>query len=261
MTLWSKQRPPWLAVSSWGRTDDERADPLLPSTLVLASGTYVATARFEGGDAAAAGWPARRGGATATLGGVTADPTYGVATPFTTPTGVTFNTGKSFTAPNNTLGDVAAGEDLVLEAVYKYNSTGGENTVFGKYATGGWLIVGGTATNQLLYYGSNTLNGGAPSQVNGTWYHVMVFVDRNGNSRLYRNGTNLATAVTTTATSMSQASPLNIGAYNNRASGKSGNTIALTQAWVLTSGSVGSDANCDAVAAARYSAAQAAGLP
>lgn len=238
-------------------------EPLLPSSLVLASGTYTAAARFEGTDAAAGGWTEKIGGVTATLGGVTNDPTYGVATPFTTPTAVTFNTGKSFVAPNNTLGDVAAGEDLVLEAIFKYNSNGAENAVAGKYSAGGWLIVGGTATNQLIYYGSNTLNGGAPSLTNGTWYHVMVFIDRDGNSRLYRNtaGTALASTATTTATSMSKATPLNIGAYTNGGSGKSANTIALFQVWNLASGSVGSDANCDAVALARYQAARAKGLP
>lgn len=231
-------------------------EPLLPSSLALASGTYSATARFEGTDAAAGGWPAKVGSTTLSLTGAGADPTYSVATPFSLPTAVDFNTGKSFAAPNNTFSAVAAGQDLVLEAVFKYVSNGAEQAVVGKYV--GWLLVAGTASDQLIYYGAGTLTQ-TPGVTNNTWYHVLIFVDRNGNQRLYRNGTALINGAVS-GVAMDSAVPFTIGSYAGGASGRSNHLIALVQTWVLASGSVGDAANCDAVATTRYAAAQARGF-
>lgn len=253
----------WSVVDSWGRPlggggAAAAVEPLLSSTLVLGSGSYAATARFEGTDASAAGWADRVSGTVLALGGIGTDPTYGVATPFALPTAVDFNTGKSFIAPNNTLLNVTdANADIVLEMVFQFVTNGAENAVAGKYAAGntGPLVVSSTAPGTNVY-GIATFS--LAGLVSGTWYHVILFADRNGNTRLYRN--TLSASAATSAASMNTATPFCIGSYNNGATSKSNSLVALYQQWNIAAGSVGNAADCDAVAAARYATAQANGF-
>lgn len=236
------------------------SEPLLSSTLVLGSGSYAATSRFEGTDASAAGWADKVSGTSLVLGGTTTDPTYGVATPFTVPLAVDFAAGKSFCAPDNTLTNITdANADIVLEYVYKNVAVGVEYAVAGKYASGatGPLVVTSSA-NGTNFYGPAAFS--FAGAINATWYHLMIFVDRNGTTKMYRNAIDAGTSPATAGTSMNTATPFCIGSYNNYASGKSQHQIALVQQWTLAAGSVGSAAESQAVASARYAAAQARGF-
>lgn len=237
-----------------------QVDALLPRTLVLASGTYSATARFVGDDASASGWTDRISGTTLTLGGTGTDPSYQQSTTWTTPKGVLFNTGKSFIAPNNTFLNVAAAEDFVVEVVIRHTTVAAEKCWLGKSVGGslGPLLLTDSG-NVGRAYGPTTpaLNVGAFATA--TNYHIMWFADANGNVRAYKNGVANGAAVRN-GTVMNESTPFTLGSYNNGGSGKFNGVVSLVNWWTLPSGSVGSDANCDAVAAARYAAAQAAGF-
>lgn len=226
---------------------------LLPPTLSLTSGSYLADGRFEGTDASAAGWPAKIGGVTLALGSTGTDPTYNQSTPFGAPQAVLFNNGKSFIAPNNSFLNITDDSgDVAFECLFRYVAKGAENAIAGKFAAGaqGMLFVNSAGNGANLYRLCN-LTVGAGSFVAGSTYYIIVFGDRNGNTRIYRQGTVSVTGVTAAVT-LNVATPFCIGSYNSGGSSKSVDAISFYQQWNMPAGAIGSVAEQDAVAAARF---------
>jgi hypothetical protein len=95
--------------------------------------------------------------------------------------------------------------DFTIEFWMNFSSKTGYQTimVFGYTAavTGGWLVQTGNGDGNLIFYfgsGSSTVVASeSGSTVNtGTWYHIMI-VKTGGNTRIYRNGTQVATGADT----------------------------------------------------------------
>jgi hypothetical protein len=96
--------------------------------------------------------------------------------------------------------------DFTIEFWINFTSKTGYQTImsFGYTTpvTGGWIIQTGNGDGNLIFY---FMNAGTATVIatesgstvnNGTWYHVMI-IKTGGNTRIYRNGTQVATGADT----------------------------------------------------------------
>lgn len=227
----------------------------LTSALTINGSTINPVCRFEGASAGASTWTATVGTGNLTLTGSGSDPTLTDGyTPFTTATerAPKLNAGKVYTAADNSTYDLAtATDDAIIEVVFRYNANGGENTLFSKYKSstgrGPLLLVDSGST--VRTYGLCSV-ASPPTVVDGAWYHIIIFCDRNGNNRLYLNGSFSATGANANVAETT-AVPFTIGCYDT-AFGKSSCAIALSQYWQAAAGTINTTAEQDSIALERF---------
>lgn len=226
----------------------------LDQALSINSTSQTNALRVEAKDAGASTWAPVTGATSLAIGGSGTAPTLGGNTPLTATVdkAVTFAAAKYYSTGSTSAYDIAtATSDVVFECVFRHKVTGAEQALFGKYDTGtglGYLLVS-NASDQLQAYGA-IAHVASATLVDNTWYHYIVFADRNGSNRAYLNGALIAnTANLNNAQSNTQE--LKLGAYGSTAAGKSSQAIAYFAQWVMAGGTLNTTAEQDALAVER----------
>lgn len=243
---------------------------LLPTALTINGITVDASYVYKGADASASSWPGHRGiGPTLSLAGSGTDPSVaqsgaGVSLLGPTDQYVLFNGGKIYQGAAGT-GDIVL-EDFVLEAIVQADGAARPVSTVG--AANGYELKFDTAGKDLRATVKTAAGFGQPSSFNvlvqGTWYHLMSFADRNETStngwNFYANGAATVKSsghdISAHAASSLAGTALTLGATANSAAGTiMTRGLAWVAMWKRTDWMPGGASNPTAwvaVAAARY---------
>lgn len=227
----------------------------LSSQIVINSTTQTASFRVEAKDAGASTWTPVIGATSLTLSGTGSAPSLAQLTPFTASAdkGVQFNTAKYYGTGSTSAYDIAnATDDIILEVVFQHVVTGAEQCLFSKYdtATGKGFLTVVTASDTIQSYGA-IAHAAFGTLINKSWYHLIVFADRNGNNRVYLNGA-LGNSTANLNNAQTNTQELKVGAYGAAISGKSSSIVSLCQLWTCAAGTINTTAEQDTIAASRF---------
>jgi hypothetical protein len=220
----------------------------LPSTMLINSVTNTAKWAYRGGDAGSAIWPAHVGPADLSRAVVAGGALFTVdqPAPFTDHTrGVVLLGGNYFTGGDRNeyeWGGSGGAEDFVLEVVLRVDDLTDAGQILGKSdGAGGWCV--NVVSNRLRLRVFNTagaanvtIDSGTLEQ--GTWYHIIYFLDQSGSGVCYTNATAGTPASLATVSGAADVTALEF-AIGNEDSGTAGTGGQATVAWAAGWGSAG----------------------
>jgi len=165
----------------------------LDQVLTINGSSQLPILRYSGIDANLTNWTPWNYGETLTLQAGTA-PTLDQDTTWTgrgtKNQSVLFNGGGYYKDSGTSLGNLGT-DDFVIELIYKSNS-GTTAGIASKYSAAGWYIQDRNSGFKFYFDDNgNSLQLQSGAIANSTWYHVMIFVNRDENSnngaRIYFN--------------------------------------------------------------------------
>jgi hypothetical protein len=189
----------WVKVNDASRDETFRLRPritgykALPAAITIDGVTVQPSIRLEGEDATVSAWTDVINGTSFAIAGTGADPTFDEQAPGIDCKRVKFNAGKYYAVGSSGVGALST-NDFVIEAVVKHD-TSAVNYIFSKVGPAGLgeSVVLYSAGGSLVLYVDSELAAAdqvtlSTSMVNGLWYHIMLFCDRNGNGKGFVNG-------------------------------------------------------------------------
>jgi len=166
----------------------------LSRSLTINGTTAQPTFWYKGQDTVAPNWPAEVGGADGLLteAGSGASPSYAQGVPLMgSDASVKYNAAKGHQAAGTSFADVTL-EDMIVEVVVKLPTVFVNDVrIIDKRgsAGNGWLLNTATGTVRLYIVDEDGLSYAATGALtNGSWYHLICFVDRSGYARFCVNG-------------------------------------------------------------------------
>jgi len=195
-------------------------DNLNPN-LTINGTTVTPTFRYKGGDADGTDWDAWTHGETLTLQAGTV-PSYNQGSPLlgSNDDSVKFNGGGYYQAAGTSFGNLGL-NDYVIEFVFKFSGIAQERVIYKRSTQSVFDVYVASTTSLGIYYKDSSANvvSTAPftGLTAGTWYHMLVFTNRDENSTngsvSYLNGTQAVIAnLFTLSDTLNNTSLLSIGA-------------------------------------------------
>ncbi len=211
----------WAKVNDASRTPTFDADYSsatgcgdLPNSLTINSVTKAPTFRYDAPNADLTSWDATVGDDLPVVS-AGADPTFDYLAPGPNDSRVKFNAGDYYRAASGSFADIGT-DDFVIELVgsIEDGSTGLLSKSNG--ASDRMMLFGNGSANALYLYLDAAIVAANNISLDGTWQHLIAFVDRSGSAVWYINGVQQTpTAISSLAArTLGSGSLLNLGSRN-----------------------------------------------